>query len=29
MRERCFEPSLAMVEDVLVDAAVKAIKREE
>jgi NADH oxidase (H2O2-forming) len=29
MRERCFEPSLAMVEDVLVDAAVKAIKREK
>jgi len=29
MRERCFEPSLAMVEDVVVDAAVKAIKREK
>jgi NADH oxidase (H2O2-forming) len=28
MRERCFEPSLAMVEDVLVDAAVKALQRE-
>ncbi len=25
MRERCFEPSLTMVEDVIVDAAVKAI----
>jgi NADH oxidase (H2O2-forming) len=28
MRERCFEPSLTMVEDVLVDAAVKARQRE-
>jgi NADH oxidase (H2O2-forming) len=28
MRERCFEPSLAMVEDVLVDAATKALQRE-
>ncbi len=26
MRERCFEPSLTMVEDVIVDAAVKALK---
>jgi NADH oxidase (H2O2-forming) len=25
MRERCFEPSLAMVEDVVVDAAIKAV----
>jgi NADH oxidase (H2O2-forming) len=29
MRERCFEPSLAMVEDVIVDAAVKALGPEE
>lgn len=28
MRERCFEPSLAMVEDVLVDAAAKTLHRE-
>jgi NADH oxidase (H2O2-forming) len=28
MRERCFEPSLTMVEDVLVDAAMKVLKRE-
>ncbi|MGC9443429.1 MAG: NAD(P)/FAD-dependent oxidoreductase [Candidatus Methanospirareceae archaeon] len=28
MRERCFEPSLSMVEDVLVDAAMKARKRD-
>ncbi|HDS45177.1 MAG TPA: hypothetical protein ENN68_03635 [Methanomicrobia archaeon] len=28
MRERCFEPSLTMVEDVLVDAAMKARNRE-
>ncbi|MBN1455653.1 MAG: FAD-dependent oxidoreductase [Methanomicrobia archaeon] len=27
MRERCFEPSLTMVEDVIVDAAMKAHKR--
>lgn len=26
MRERCYEPSLTMVEDVIVDAAVKALK---
>jgi NADH oxidase (H2O2-forming) len=28
MRERCFEPSLTMVEDVIVDAALKAQKQE-
>ncbi len=28
MRERCFEPSLTMVEDVLVDAAMKVLKQE-
>ena len=28
MRERCFEPSLTMVEDVIVDAAMKARKRD-
>ena len=27
MRERCFEPSLTMVEDVIVDAAIKALKQ--
>ena len=27
MRERCFEPSLTMVEDVIVDAALKALKQ--
>ena len=29
MRERCFEPSLTMVEDVIVDAALKAQKQGE
>jgi NADH oxidase (H2O2-forming) len=28
MRERCFEPSLTMVEDVIVDAALKALRQE-
>ena len=28
MRERCFEPSLTQVEDVIVDAAMKVLKRE-
>lgn len=28
MRERCFEPSLSMVEDVIVDAAIKALKQD-
>jgi hypothetical protein len=26
MRERCFDPSLTMVEDVIVDAAINAVQ---